>query len=269
MIDNIIIKTYITILLTGIECGLIGVFIFLLNIPFIGVAISHSAMAGGIWGVLLGLPSKLFSLALALITSLLVGPLSDRSNVNSNISLSILFSLVMGLAFLGIGIMEGNNSVLMSFIWGNIFLIDIIDILLISFILIILAIIIIMFFKEFTAILFNREIAASIGINDKLFYYILLILIGSVITVNLNTIGGLMLFSLIIIPSAIAYQLTFNLKKFFILSAVAGAVGGCGGVTLSLLFNLPVSASVVIFTALLFFITIFLSPKRRKYGLSK
>ena len=79
MIDNITLKTYSTMVLTGIECGLIGVFIFLLNIPFIGVAISHSAMAGGIWGILLGLPSKLSAFSkrviyLAIMSSSGTGP---------------------------------------------------------------------------------------------------------------------------------------------------------------------------------------------------
>ncbi len=266
MIDNIILKTFLVMILAGIECGLIGVFIFLLNIPFIGVAISHSAMAGGIWGILLNLPSKLCAFLLSIITSLFVGPIADKSKINPNISLSIIFSLVMGLAFLGVGIMQDNKTQIMSFLWGNIFLINEFDLFLIMSLLLILISFIIVFFKELIAILFNREIAASIGINDKLFYYILLLLIGGIITVNLNTIGGLMLFSLIITPPAIAYQLTFNLKTFFVLSAIFGIIGGCGGVSMSFLFNFPVSASVVIFTSLLFIITILLSPKGKKYG---
>jgi len=265
MIDNIILKTFLSMILTGIECGLVGVFIFLLNIPFIGVAISHSAMAGGIWGILLGLPSKLTAFVLSLITSFFVGPIADKSKINPNISLSIIFSLVMGLAFLGVGIMQDNKTTILSFLWGNIFLIDKFDLFLILGLLIILVLIIVICFKEFIAILFNREIAASVGINDKLFYYILLFLIGGVITVNLNTIGGLMLFSLIITPPAIAYQLTFNLKTFFILSASFGVIGGCGGLLFSFLLNLPVSASVVIFTSLLFIIVMLLSPKSKKY----
>ncbi len=266
MIDNIVFKTYLTIILTGIECGLIGVFIFLLNIPFIGVAISHSAMAGGIWGILLGLPSKLSAFVLSLIASFLIGPIADKSKINPNISLSIIFSLVMGLAFLGVGLISDNKTHIMSFLWGNIFLVGKMDLFLMTLLLIVLICVISLFFKEFLAILFNREIAASVGINDKLFYYILLFFIGAIITVNLNTIGGLMLFSLIITPPAIAYQLTFDLKTFFILSALFGIAGGCGGVSFSLLFNLPVSASVVIFTSLLFIIVMFFSKKNKAYA---
>ena len=94
----------------------------------------------------------------------------------------------------------------------------------------------------------------------------LLVLIGAVITVNLNTIGGLMLFSLIITPPAIAYQLTFDLKKFFVISALAGVIGGAGGVSVSFLLDWPVSASVVLFTSLLFIIVLVISPKRRTYS---
>jgi manganese/iron transport system permease protein len=266
MTDAFILKTYLAIALVSAECGLIGVFVFLLNIPFVGVAVAHMAMAGGIWGIILNFPSKLSAFIAALAGAAALGPLSDRVKINPNISLSIIFSAAMGFAFLGVGLTGSGNAQVAGFLWGNIFLVTAKDIWFIAAALVVTITVIAAFYRQYLAILFNREIAASIGVNEKLLYYSLLLLIGAVIAVNLEAIGGLMLFSLVITPPAIAYQVTFNLKKFFIVSALSGIAGGCGGLAVSYLLNWPVSASVVLFTSFLFVVAVIFSPKRFRYG---
>jgi manganese/iron transport system permease protein len=266
MADLIFTKTLMAAALAGAGCGLAGAFIYLLKIPFIGVVLAHAAMAGGIWGVILGLPAKLSAYGAALIASFAAGPAADKSKNSANITLSIIFSFVMGIAFLGIGIIEGKNRVVMNYLWGNILLADFYDIAVMTGVLAALTALTAVFFRHFSAILFSREIAASLGINDKLYYYLLLAVIGGVITVNLDLIGGLMLFSIIITPPAIAYQFTFDIRKFFIISPLAGAAGGCGGVAIAFTFNLPVSATVVMFMTCLYFVSVLVSPKRIKYG---
>ena len=264
MTDNFIARSFIAIALVGAECGLAGVFIFLLNIPFVGVAIAHAAMAGGIWGAILGIPSKLMAFGFSFLSSLIIGPLSDKSKMNPNILLSIVFSTAMGIAFLGVGL-AGSTKPVSNFLWGNILLISWNDIILVGSVLTLVTGVIVFYYRQYMAILFNREIAASLGINEKLFYYAMLFIIGIVVAVNLDAIGGLMLFSLIITPPAIAYQLTFNLKKFFVISAAAGVAGGCGGLAISYYLNWPASASVVLFTSALFIVAAIFSPKKRYY----
>jgi len=266
MIDIFFYKTILTAFFVGLECGILGVFIFLLNIPFVGVAIAHSAMAGGIWGVVLNIPSKISAFLLSVVSALFIGPLTDKSKSDPNITVSIIFSAVMGLAFLGVGLLKGKNELVLNFLWGNILLVDFFDFILILCGLILEILIIMFFYKQYFAILFSREIATSLGINDKFFYYLIFFLIGIIITVNLDIIGGLMLFSLIITPAAIAYQITFDLKKFFLYSGFFGGICAVLGVALSFMFNLPASATVVLFTTFLYIIFLIFSPKRKKYG---
>lgn len=264
--DEMLLKSFITASLAGLSCGLIGVFIYLLNIPFIGVAIAHSAMAGGIWALIFNLPAKLLAFVASFLTAIFIGPVTDRAKTNLNISLSIIFSFVMGLAFLGVGLLEGKNQLVTNFLWGNILLSGWKDILIQGILLVLAIIFIIVFFRQFSVFLFNREIAATLDVNTGFILYFILFLIGITVTLNLDIIGGLMLFALIITPPSIAYQWTFNLKKFFFISCISGAIGSAGGVLISFIFNLPVSATVVIFISALFFISVLFSPKRKKYG---
>jgi manganese/iron transport system permease protein len=262
MADAILLNALVMAALAGAGCGLAGVFIYLLNIPFIGVAIAHSAMAGGIWGIILGLPSKLSAYAAALAASLAVGPAADRSKTGANVTLSIIFSFVMGLAFLGVGLMQDKSRLVMNFLWGNILLTGWQEIMQASLVLAALVAVITVFYRQYSAILFNRELAAALGVRDRLLYWLMLAVLGAVVTVNLDTIGGLMLFSIIITPPAIAAQFSRGLKMFFALSAAAGAAGSSAGVAIAFAFNLPVSATVVLFMTALFAAAVMAAGKR-------
>jgi manganese/iron transport system permease protein len=73
----------------------------------------------------------------------------------------------------------------------------------------------------------------------------------------------LLIFSLIINPAAAAYQLTYNLKRMFFLSALFGVLSGWAGLFVSYLFNFPSGATIVIVSSLIFAVATAFSPKRR------
>jgi manganese/iron transport system permease protein len=122
---------------------------------------------------------------------------------------------------------------------------------------------VVLFYKEIQAVIFNREIALAVGIPASLILYGILFLTGSTITVSLSPIGGLLIFSLIINPAAAAYQLTYSLKKMFLLSAIFGVVSGWIGLLASYLFNVPSGAAIIVTSSLIFGLAALFSPKRK------
>src|SRR4030043_160812 len=89
--------------LGGIACGIIGVFVVLLHMPFIGVAMSHAAFAGALLGLWLGFDPLIGAFAFCLGAAAVIGPLADRGELSPEMSLGVVFSLMLGLAFLFIG----------------------------------------------------------------------------------------------------------------------------------------------------------------------
>ena len=104
----------------GASCGLVGVFVLLMRIPFIGAAMAHAAFAGAVVGLLTGHNPFLFAILFSLVSALLIGPLADRSDLDPNVSIGIIFAMVLGIAFLSMGFMKGAKTEALSFIWGNI-----------------------------------------------------------------------------------------------------------------------------------------------------
>ena len=82
-------------ILGGIACSIVGVFVVLLHMPFIGVAMSHSAFAGAMLGLWLGFDPLLGAFLMSLLAAAIVGPLADRGELNPETSVGIIFSLII------------------------------------------------------------------------------------------------------------------------------------------------------------------------------
>ena len=250
-------------ILGGVSCSIIGVFVVTMEIPFLGVTMAHAAFAGGIFGLLLGINPLISAFMLCLLSSLLIGPIADKAEFNPDTSIGIIFSIMMGMAFLGLAMIPGPKTEALSLIWGSILTISKIDIILMTIVCSITILLVVLFFKEIQAVIFHREVAASVGIPERWIYYGLLFLSGAIVTTNLNTVGGLLIFSLLINPAAAAYQLTYNLRTMFILSGCFGVLSCFLGLFFSYIFNVPSGAVIIITSSVIFALTLLLSPKRK------
>jgi manganese/iron transport system permease protein len=257
--QNAILATF----LGGIACSTIGVFVVLLHMPFIGVAMSHAAFAGALFGLLVGVNPLITAFAFSFLVALFIGPLADRGELSPETSLGVIFSLMLGVAFLIIGLLPSTRSEALGLLWGSVLTVTHTDIILLAIVAVVVVGLVIIFFKEVQATVFNRQIALSVGLPATVILYVILFMTGATITVSLNSIGGLLIFSLILNPAAAAYQLTYNMKKMFLIAAVFGVASGWAGLLLSYLFNIPSGATIVIASSIIFMICALFSPKRK------
>ena len=253
----------ISAFLGGIACATVGVFVVLMHLPFIGVAMSHAAFAGALLGLWVGFDPLIGAFAFSLLAAAIVGPLADRGQLTPDTSLGIVFSLMLGIAFLFLGLMPGTRSSALDLLWGSILTNTSEDIILLAVVTVVVVGLVISFFKEIQATVFNRNIALSVGLPATIILYGVLFLTGATVTASLRSIGGLLIFSLILNPAAAAYQLTYSMKKMFLLSAVFGVLSGWIGLLVSYLLDVPSGATIVITSSIIFIIATVFSPKRK------
>lgn len=256
-------RAAIACVLCGASCSLLSVFIVLMKMPLIGVSMSHAAFAGAVAGMLLGINPVLTGFIVCLLMAGVLGPLSDRTDMAPENLLGIMFSLLIGLAFLGMGILTRTKAGALNLMWGSLLSLSGTDIVILALITLLLVLFVLLFFKEIRSVLFNRRLAGASGVPEKPIYYGLLFLTGAVVSSNLATVGGLLIFALLVQPGATALQLTYNLKHFFIISMASG-IGACiFGLITSYLFDLPSGAAVVLMATIIFTAAYIFSPKRR------
>jgi manganese/iron transport system permease protein len=200
-------------LLSGASTGLLGVYLVGLRMPFLAVGMAHAAMAGAVFGYLLGWPPTLPALAFALVAGWAMAWLVT-ANVRADLGTlsSILLSLTMGLAFLGIGLNRGDMTPLLSLMWGSLLFVRPHDLVLMLAFLLVLGGFVALCRRPLEAILFSRPLARACGIRERPMLILFMLLAGLIITLNLQIIGGLMMYSLLTNPAAAAYELGGSMR---------------------------------------------------------
>jgi manganese/iron transport system permease protein len=173
---------------------------------------------------------------------------------------------MLGLAFLFMGLMPGTKASALELLWGSILTNTRSDVILLGIVAAVVVGVVVAFYKEIQATIFHRDMARSVGISATVVLYSVLLLTGATITVSLSSIGGLLIFSLILNPAAAAYQLTYSMKKMFLLSAAFGVISGWVGLLFSYLFDVPTGATIVVTSSVIFGIATLVSPKRKVKG---
>ena len=256
----------ISAFLGGVVCSVIGVFVVLMHMPFIGVCMSHAAFAGALLGLLLGIDPLLIALVLSLLAAAVIGPLADRGELSPETSLGVIFSLMLGIAFLFMGLMPYARAGAMDLLWGSILTNTRNDIMLLAIVTAVVVGLVVTFYKEIKATIFNRNIALAVGLPATIVFYGVLFLTGATVTASLRSIGGLLVFSLILNPAAAAYQLTYSMKRMFLLSATFGVLSGWVGLLFSYLFDIPSGATIVVTSSVIFMLAAVFSSKRKVKG---
>jgi ABC-type Mn2+/Zn2+ transport system permease subunit len=263
---TLLITSILGAVLAGFVCSTMGAFVVRMNLSSIGYCMSHAAFAGAAFGLMISVDPLISAVMFSFGTALILGPLSEKARLESNVVIGFLFSIMIALAFIFLNFIPGQaaSGAALRILWGSIFSVgynDLLFLLLLSFALILF---ITLFYKELIATMFHRKLAESAGINTKLFYFSVLFFTGFAVSLSLRLVGGLLVFALIVNPTSTAYQFFYDFKKIIIFSPIIGIASCLAGFYLSLLTDFPIGASIVIVSAAVFAVAIIVSPKRKK-----
>ncbi|MFP3938009.1 MAG: metal ABC transporter permease [Phycisphaerae bacterium] len=243
-------------LVAGASSGLLSVYIVGMRIPFLGICVAHAALAGAVFGALAGLTGPVLllpALGGSVLTALALGLADPRKlNMDANVIMGLLFSVTMGLAFVGFGLFavvgRADHDV-RSLLWGSLTYCRWSDVWMMLSAGVALALFVTLFNKEMRAILFSRTDAQAAGIRATGVWTGFLVLTATLMTVNFQTVGGLMIYSLISNPAAAAFQLVRGSGRAVLLAMVFGAVSGVGGFLISAVTDIPSGPVIVLLSA--------------------
>lgn len=220
-------------LMLGICCGLLGSIIVVRQFALAGDTLAHAVLPGIALGYLWAMeksPIHLFlgAVAAGVVGAFVVSLIQQTTRLKRDTALGI----VLG-GFYAVGIvlvtvvqykMPGESSGLTSFLFGKAAAMRETDLVLIGLITGISAVIFFMFFGQLKVISFDATFARSIGIPERFFHYLLMLLLAWAVVAALQAVGVVLVSAMLIIPAATAYLLTDRLHWMVILSVVIGMV---------------------------------------------
>jgi len=263
--NNIVCHAVEAMLFASIACAVLGVIITQLKISSIGFTMAHAAFAGAACGMFFGFDPIISAIAVSIMIALLIGPLSDRAKMSEDTILGVLFGILMAIAIFFIAYMQyvGKGFNASSLLFGDVISLYRWEVYALALISVVAVIFVVVFYKEITAIIFDKKIAEAAGIRVKPIYYALLFMIAFTVALSLNIVGGLLLYVWLITPAAIAYQYMFNVRGLFIMAPVVAAVISVSGAVTGLEYCLPVGPLTAVVFSVIFIISVLFSRKRK------
>jgi len=254
--------------MVGGLCSLIGVFVVLRGLAFMGAGTAHAAFAGVALGYLMGWPPLLMAILFGLATVWITGWVEEKGRMKLDVSIGILYTATMALAILFIGLMKTYNSEIYGYLFGNVLAVTSEELRMIAGLSIVVIGAIVLFSKELYFIAFDQEMAEASGVPARRIFFLLLTLVALTVVISLNTVGAILVFAMILIPASTAYQLTHSLSTLTWYSVLIGITCSVGGVLISSYWDIPSGPAIVLLATLLFFVAVLFSPKRQRRSLA-
>jgi manganese/iron transport system permease protein len=250
-------------LLAGAACGVVGVYVITAHLALLGVCIAHAAFAGALFSLWLGVPPLAGAVVFSLAAVALVGPVAERGRLSPDAAIGVLFSLMLGLAFVFMALTPGSRTESLGLLWGSILTVTRAELVGLGAVALVVGALVTLFYKEIQAVLCHRPVAVGVGIPAGLVFYAMLVATGLTVAVSLRSLGGLLVYSLMLNPAAAAFQLTWRLHRMLALAALFGVASCWAGLAASYWWDLPAGACAVLASCVVFAAAAAVSPKRR------
>ncbi len=247
----------------GAVCAVVGVYVVLNSLSFIGAGISHATFAGIALGFVLGVNPTLTAIVFVTGVALTIGAVRDKSSLRHDTIVGIFFAATMALGIMLLSFMQNMYVDIFGYLFGNILAVSGEDLWISGGMALAIFASVGLFYKELLAMSFDAEMAAVIGMPVRWLSHLLLVLIALTIVLSVKAVGIVLVSALIVIPAATAYQLTKNFRTMMILSIITGVASSVFGLLLSYWFNIPSGATIVLLTTALFFIAWVVAAVRR------
>lgn len=242
--------------------GMLGTMAVNHNMAFFSDALGHSALTGIALGVILGVDNELISMvAFGILLALIITKVRSAGTASADTVISVFSSaaIALGLVILSVG---GGFSKYSSYLIGDILSVTSSEILILAVTLVCVTIIWAFIYNKLTLVSINRELAASRGVRVALIENIFVVLVAVVVMLSIKWVGVLLINSMLILPAACARNFSTNSRQYLFSSVGISLVAGLGGVISSFYLNTSAGATIVLISAILFFISYIFRRKK-------
>jgi len=236
----------------AILCALVGMFVVLRGISFMGAGIAHSAFGGVALGIFLGVNPIMVAFLFSICIALLIGVVSRGGRISEDSAIGIAFPISMAFGVVLIGLTKGYTMNLFGYLFGNILTVTSSDL---SYIILLGAFVlacVVVFYRQLIYICFDEESAKASGIKTERLHYLLLILISITVVGAMKVVGIVLVSALLIIPAAASLQLFRNLTLCILTSLLIGVGAVICGIMTSYYLNIATGGTIVLVCGLVF-----------------
>jgi zinc transport system permease protein len=250
--------------LASIGCGVMGSYVVVKRVGFLAGGISHAVLGGMGIALFYGVDPVAGALVAALLAAMLIGWISLRWHEQEDTLIGALWAVGMAIGIIFISRTPGYNVNLMSYLFGNILMVEQGDLWMMALMDAIVVVTVLLFYRQFLAVSFDEEFARLRGVPVTLFYLLLLCMVALTVVLLIQVVGLILVIALLTLPAAIATQFVHSLKRIMLLAVILGVLFTSAGLTLSYQPDLPAGATIILIAGFSYLLSTVVSGMRRR-----
>ena len=250
--------------IAGALCGLLGVFVVLRGMSYIGHGLSHAVFGGAAASAVIGINFFIGAGIWGIISGVLIARVARRRVLGADAAIGVVTtaSFALGLALMN-RYGQASKSI-EAVLFGSVLGVKVADIVAVSLVAIFALAVIVVWYRKLLFSTFDPDVAQVSGVKVSVVEVVLLSLLSLTILVTMRVIGTLLISALLVIPAAAARMTTNSFSKLLWISPLIGAVTCFVGMNLSYHLDTSASATIILLDALVFIVVYTVAGTRNR-----
>jgi len=249
-------------LLVGIVCSILGTFVVLRSMAFLGDALAHAILPGVAIAYLAGANLFVGALVAALVVAFGIGFVARGGAIREDTAIGILFTAALALGVLLISTAGTYATDLTHILFGNVLGVTTTDLRITAALSALVLVVVFALYKEFVLAAFDPVLAHTLGRRPEAMDGLMLVLLALTIVVSLQTVGVGLVAAMLVTPAATASLLTRRLPAMMAAAAVVGGLSSVAGLYLSYYLDVASGAAIVLVATAAFLAAFLFAPRR-------
>ena len=255
-------RSIITAIASGVMLSLLGPFAINRNMGFMADAMAHATLPIISVGVFLGFSISELGVPASILIAIFLGYIIKNSNIGEDTAIGIIFSSFFALGFVLISLLNVTIN-LEDLLFGQILAVSSFDVLIVVGMCFVVVLLITIFFKQLLFYSFDPIGAEVRGLNTNFLNYLFLVVLSVAIVASLQTVGIILVLSMLLIPAAASKQITNTFLSSIFVSIFFGVTSSVAGLYLSYFYNLPSGPTMSLVATFIFVICLIASKLRK------
>ena len=240
--------------LAGAICGLVGVYVVLRSMSYIGHGLSHSIFGGAAASAVLGVNFYLGAGMWGLLSALMIGRVARRGKIGADAAIGVITtaSFALGLALSNV-FGQAKRSI-EAVLFGSILGVTTLEVVAVACVGVLALAIIGAFYRKLLFATFDPEVADVTGVNVGRMEALLMLMLAVTILFTMKIVGVLLISALLVTPAVIARMVTDSFARMLVIAPLVGAACGAIGMVISYHADISSGASIILLAAFVFIV---------------
>jgi ABC-type Mn2+/Zn2+ transport system permease subunit len=248
--------------LVSIACGVVGTFVVLRGLAFIGDALAHGVLPGIAAAILLGLPGMVGAALGAVVMIGGVSLVTRRSRLSSDTAIGLLFVAMLALGVVMISASDAFQGDLVAILFGQILGTSWDQVAVMTVATGLVIVVSALAARPFLLLSFDPEQADVAGFPSRRYHVLMLLLVALTVVVAFQTVGTLLVFGMLLAPAATGALLANRIGSMMVIAGAIGSASTYVGLLISYWFDVAAGATIVLVAVIVFFLVFALSNVR-------